>query len=71
MPDVRFRTTSRGDTTMRFMNPLKPNEDTDAGVLPDEKILTARVKAYGAKRAVTDGPFAEAKELIAGTAAKR
>jgi hypothetical protein len=56
MPDARLRTTSGGDTPMRFMIPLKPNEDTEAGVL---------------KRTVTDGPFTEAKELIVGLAAKR
>ncbi|MBC5806251.1 MAG: dehydrogenase [Candidatus Eremiobacter antarcticus] len=78
---------------MRFMVLLKANEDTEAGVMPDEKLLTdmgeyneelvkagvmlageglqpsskvARVKFSGSKRTVTDGPFTEAKELIAG-----
>jgi len=78
---------------MRFMVLVKANKDSEAGVLPDEKILTemgkfnvelekagvllaaeglqasskgARVKFSGAKRTVTDGPFAETKELIAG-----
>src|SRR5881392_1781885 len=78
---------------MRFMIIVKANEDSEAGVLPDEKILSemgkfneelvkagvmlaaegllpsskgARVKFEGAKRTVTDGPFAETKELIAG-----
>jgi len=72
---------------------VKANKDSEAGVPPDEKILTemgkfnvelekagvllaaeglqasskgARVKFSGAKRTVTDGPFAETKELIAG-----
>jgi hypothetical protein len=72
---------------------VKANEESEAGVLPDEKILSemgkfneelvkagvmlaaegllpsskgARVKFEGAKRTVTDGPFAETKELIAG-----
>jgi len=78
---------------MRFMILVKANKDSEAGVLPDEKILTemgkfnvelekagvllageglqasskgARVKFSGTKRTVTDGPFTEAKELIAG-----
>jgi len=78
---------------MRFMVIVKANKDSEAGVLPDEKILTemgkfneelakagvllaaeglhasskgARVKFSGAKRTVTDGPFTEAKELVAG-----
>lgn len=78
---------------MRFMVLVKANKDSEAGVPPDEKILTemgkfnvelakagvllaaeglqasskgARVKFAGAKRAVTDGPFTETKELIAG-----
>jgi hypothetical protein len=78
---------------MRFMVLVKANEDSEAGILPDEKIFTemgkfneelvkagvmlaaeglhpsskgARVKFEGSKRTVTDGPFAETKELIAG-----
>jgi len=78
---------------MRFMILVKANQTTEAGVLPDEKLLTemgkyneelvkagvllageglhpsskgARVKFSGAKRTVIDGPFTEAKELIAG-----
>ena len=78
---------------MRVMVIVKANEDSEAGVLPDEKILSAmgkfneelvkagvmlageglhssakgkRVKFSGANRTVTDGPFAETKELIAG-----
>lgn len=78
---------------MRFMILIKADKNTEAGVLPDEKLLAemgkfneelvkagvmlageglhpsskgARVKFSGAKRTVTDGPFAEAKELIAG-----
>jgi hypothetical protein len=78
---------------MRFMVLVKANKDSEAGVPPDEKILTemgkfnvaleqagvllaaeglqasskgARVKFSGAKRTVTDGPFTETKELIAG-----
>src|SRR5437763_170188 len=83
----------RGVTTMRFMILVKANKDSEAGVLPDEKILTemgkfnqrlekagvllaaeglqasskgARVKFSGGKRTVTDGPFADTKELVAG-----
>ena len=78
---------------MRFMVIVKANKDSEAGVLPDKKILTemgkyneelskagimlageglqpsskgARVKFSGAKRTVIDGPFTEAKELVAG-----
>ena len=78
---------------MRFMILVKANKDSEAGVLPDEKILTemgkfnvelekagvllaaeglqasskgARVRFSGSKRTVIDGPFTEAKELIAG-----
>jgi hypothetical protein len=72
---------------------VKADKNSEAGALPDEKILTAmgkfnlelekagvmlageglrasakgaRVKFEGTKRTVTDGPFAETKELIAG-----
>jgi hypothetical protein len=78
---------------MRFMVMVKANKDSEAGVMPEEKLLAAmgkyneelvkagvllaaeglhpsskgaRVKFSGEKRTVTDGPFTEAKELIAG-----
>lgn len=78
---------------MRFMVLVKANKDSEAGVLPDERILTemgkfneelvkagvmlmgeglqasskgVRVRFDGPRRIVTDGPFIEAKELIAG-----
>ena len=78
---------------MRFMVIVKASKESEAGVLPDEKILAnmgkyneelakagvliageglhasskgARVKFSGNERIVTDGPFAETKELIAG-----
>ena len=78
---------------MRVMVIVKANKDTEAGVMPSERILTemakfneelnkagvllageglhpsskgVRVKFDGKKRIVTDGPFAETKELIAG-----
>jgi len=78
---------------MRCMILLKSDKNTEAGVMPDEKLLAAmgnfneelvkaglmlageglkpssqgaRVRFAGAKRTVIDGPFAEAKELIAG-----
>src|ERR1700730_4697753 len=78
---------------MRFMIVIKADKNTEAGALPDEKLLTemgkfnqelvkaggmlageglhpsskgARVKFSGEKRTVIDGPFTEAKELIAG-----
>jgi len=83
----------KGDRTMRFMVIVKASKESEAGILPDQKILTemgkyneelakagvllaaeglqasskgARVKFEGDKRTVTDGPFAETKELIAG-----
>jgi len=72
---------------------IKANKDSEAGVMPSEKLLTdmgnfneelvkkgimlageglhpssrgKRVKFSGGQRIVTDGPFAETKELIAG-----
>ena len=78
---------------MRFMVIVKATKESEAGVLPDAKILAemgkyneelvkagvllaaeglqasskgARVKFSGGKRIVTDGPFTETKELIAG-----
>jgi hypothetical protein len=78
---------------MKFMILLKADKSTEAGVLPDEKLLAAmgkyneelvkagvllageglqptskgaRVKFSGKKRTVTDGPFPETKEVIAG-----
>jgi len=78
---------------MRFMIIVKATKDSEAGVMPSQKLLAemgkfneelskagillaaeglhasskgARVKFSGTKRTVTDGPFAETKELIAG-----
>lgn len=78
---------------MRVMVLVKANPESEAGVLPDEKILTEmgkfnedlvkagvmlageglhasakgkRVRFADGKRTVIDGPFTEAKELIAG-----
>jgi hypothetical protein len=78
---------------MRFMVLVKANKESEAGVLPDEKILAemgkfneelvkagvmlageglhpssrgVRVAFDGTKRTVTDGPFTETKELVAG-----
>jgi hypothetical protein len=78
---------------MRFMVLVKATQESEAGVLPSEQLLSemgkyneelvkagvmlageglqpsskgARVKFSGAKRTVIDGPFTEAKELIAG-----
>jgi len=78
---------------MRFMVMVKADKNSEAGILPDEKLLTemgkfneelvkagvllaaeglhasskgARVRFSGTKRTVIDGPFTEAKELIAG-----
>jgi hypothetical protein len=78
---------------MRVMVIVKANEESEAGVLPDTKILTEmgnyneqlvkagvmlagdglqptskgkRVEFSGQTRTITDGPFTETKELIAG-----
>ena len=78
---------------MRVMVLVKADKDSEAGVMPDEKLLTdmtkfnedlakagvmlageglhpsskgARVRFSGGKKTVIDGPFAEAKELVAG-----
>src|SRR5206468_10818554 len=78
---------------MRFMVLVKADKNSEAGVLPDTKLLTemgkfneelakagvllageglhpsskgARVRFAGDRRIVTDGPFTETKELIAG-----
>jgi hypothetical protein len=78
---------------MRFMMLVKANKDFEAGVFPDEKMLSemakyteelvkagallacerlqpssmgTRVRCAKGKFSVTDGPFAETKELIAG-----
>src|SRR4030067_1031763 len=83
----------QGEVAMRVMVLVKADENSEAGTLPDEKILTemgnyneelvkagvmlggeglqpsakgARVRFSGSKRTVIDGPFTEAKELIAG-----
>jgi hypothetical protein len=57
---------------------VKASRDSEAGVLPSAQLLAemgqfneqlvkgSRVKFSGSKRIVTDGPFAETKELIAG-----
>src|SRR5260370_3901271 len=78
---------------MRVMVLIKATEESEAGVMPSEQLLTdmmkyneelvkagvmlageglhpsskaKRVKFSGSKRIVTDGPFAETKELVAG-----
>ena len=78
---------------MRFMVIVKASKDSEAGVLPSQKLLEemgrfneelvkagvmlageglqasskgARVRFSGTKRTVTDGPFTESKEFIAG-----
>src|SRR5258705_13873503 len=95
--EEQFRATPpvRKPGTMRFLGLLKADQETEKGVLPDEKFLTEmgaffeegtksgvilsgeglqpssqgfRVRYAAKKRTVTDGPFAETKELIAGYA---
>jgi hypothetical protein len=79
--------------TMRVMVMVKATQESEAGKMPSQQLLTEmmkfneelanagvmlageglhpsskakRVHFSGAKRTVTDGPFAETKELIAG-----
>jgi hypothetical protein len=83
----------QGDIEMRVMVIIKANEDSEAGILPSQQLLTEmskfneelvkagimlegeglhptsrgkRVKFSSGNRIVTDGPFAETRELIAG-----
>ncbi len=92
---VRAAPPTRKPGTIRYMGMVKADKDTEAGVLPDEKLLAAmgafmeegvksgvflsgeglqpsskgaRVRFSGSQRVVTDGPFAEAKELVGGYA---
>jgi hypothetical protein len=79
---------------MKFMMIVKANQESEAGAMPDEKMLSAMARynedlvragvlldlsglapssqgarvrfSAGGKRSVIDGPFTEAKELIAG-----
>ncbi len=78
---------------MKVMVLVKATQDSEAGVMPSEQLLTemgqyneklvksgimlageglhpsskgARVRFSGANRVVTDGPFTETKELVAG-----
>ena len=78
---------------MRFMLLVKADENSEAGVMPSEELLTemgkfneelvkagvmlagdglhpsskgVRVRFKGSDRSVIDGPFTEAKELVAG-----
>ena len=78
---------------MRVLVMVKANKDSEAGVMPTEKLLTEmgkfneelvkagvmlageglhpsskgkRIKFSGGKQTVTDGPFTETKELVAG-----
>ena len=78
---------------MRVMVIVKANEDSEAGIMPTQKMLAEmgkyneelvkagimlegdglhpsskgkRIKFSGTKRIVTDGPFAETRELNAG-----
>ncbi len=78
---------------MRVLVMVKANKDSEAGVMPTEKLLTEmgkfneelvkagvilageglhpsakgkRIKFSGGKQTITDGPFTETKELVAG-----
>src|SRR5881396_2335812 len=53
---------------MRFMMLVKATKESEAGKMPDEKSLSD-MGTYNeklVKAGVIDGPFTEAKELIAG-----
>jgi hypothetical protein len=92
---LRAAEPARRPGTTRYMGFVKADKDTEAGVLPDEKMLAAmgafmeesaksgvflsgeglrpsvdgaRLRYSGSQRTVTDGPFAETKELIGGYA---
>src|SRR5947208_481050 len=79
--------------TMKVMVIVKASQESEAGVMPSQELLTEmgkfneelvkagvmlageglhpsskgkRVRFSGSKRAVIDGPFTEAKELVAG-----
>jgi hypothetical protein len=97
MPETRNgkmqKRTKTGDSAMKVMVLVKATQDSEAGAMPSEQLLTemgqyneelvkagimlageglhpsskgARVQFSGANRTVTDGPFTETKELIAG-----
>src|SRR5262245_57449644 len=78
---------------MRFMIIVRATKESEAGVMPEEKLIAAmatyheelakagvlldgsglqasakgwRIRYSGEKRTVSDGPFTETKELIAG-----
>lgn len=78
---------------MRFMIIVKATKESEAGIMPEEKLIAEmatyheklakagvlvdgsglqasskgwRIRYSGNKRVVTDGPFTESKELIAG-----
>ncbi|HEU4795582.1 MAG TPA: YciI family protein [Pyrinomonadaceae bacterium] len=78
---------------MRVLVIVKANEESEAGIMPSQEMLTAmgsfneelvkagimldgeglhpsskgkRIKFSGGNRVVTDGPFAETRELVAG-----
>jgi hypothetical protein len=78
---------------MRFMIIVKATKDSEAGVMPEEKLIADmaqyheqlqkagvlldgsglqpsakgwRIQCDGDKRTIVDGPFTEAKELVAG-----
>jgi hypothetical protein len=82
-----------GELNMKVMVIVKATQDSEAGMMPSEQMLTemgqfneelvnagimlageglqpsskgVRVKFSGTNRSVTDGPFTETKELIAG-----
>jgi hypothetical protein len=82
-----------GVSTMKVIVFVKATDESEAGVMPSEQLLTemgvynetlvkagillageglhpsskgARVRFSGSDRSVTDGPFAETKELVAG-----
>jgi hypothetical protein len=83
----------KGDVSMKVMVMIKATQDSEAGTMPSEQLLTemgnyneelvkagvmlageglhpssqgVRVRFSGTNRTVTDGPFTETKELVAG-----
>jgi hypothetical protein len=93
MSEARHEPSSTKEEAMRVMVIVKATKNSEAGVMPSEKLLAEMgkynedlvnagimlageglhpsskgklIRFSGSKRTVVDGPFAEAKELIAG-----
>jgi hypothetical protein len=92
-PLFQRKVKSKGNTPMKFMILVKADKNSEAGLLPDEKLLSemgkyneelakagvmlageglhptskgARIRFSGGRHTVTNGPFPESGDLIAG-----